>query len=157
MKYASPGKIDSAVTLGLHDSQIATPRITPSIALPYEAIDLRLAAMSGLSVPEFLAQVLHLALPGRPETWEGQGLSGDALTSMVASMKTLFSGTTNDPIPAKIVADGPVASLTARFLKLYRPSLEIDASHSWTSWRDLLAQPVTQLIQPQARYLEWPF
>jgi dienelactone hydrolase len=158
LKYSPPGKLDSAVTLGLHDTpSILTPKASPSIGLPYELVDMRLAAMAGLSLPEFFAQVLHLGLPGKPETWEAQALSGDGLSAMIASLKTLMQSASPDTIPTLILAEGPVASLTAMFLKLYRPTLQIQTSHSWTGWSDLLNTPVVQLVQPQARYLEWPF
>jgi dienelactone hydrolase len=158
LKYAAPARLDSAVTLGLHDMPTVTvPRATPSIGLPYELVDMRLAALVGLSVPEFLAQVLHLVLPGRPETWEKEALAGDGLSAMIASVKTLVKSASHEDIPTKVVAEGPVASLTAMFMGLYRPSLLIETSHSWTGWSDLSNSPIPQLVQPQARYLAWPF
>jgi dienelactone hydrolase len=158
LKYAPLGKLDSTKTIGIHDSPtVLTPKASPSIGLPYELVDLRLAAMAGLSLPEFFAQVLHLGLPGKPETWEAQALGGDGLSAMIASLKTIMQSASPDTIPTLIVAEGPVASLTAMFLRLYRPSLQIETTHSWTGWSDLLNTPVVQLIQPQARYLEWPF
>lgn len=158
LKYATHPKPDTGLTLGLHDiPTILTPKTTPSIGLPYELLDSRLAAMAGLSLPEFFAQVLHLMLPGTPETWERQALAGDGLSAMIASVKTLVKSASIETVPTKIVAEGPVASLTAMFLRLYRPSLEIEASNQWSSWNDLLNTPVPQLSQPQARYIQWPF
>lgn len=158
IKYGNPGRLDTAITLGIHDMpSIPSPKTVPSIGLPYELIDARLATMSGLSVAEFLAQVLHLGLPGRPETWEAQAITGDGLSAMIASVKTLMKSASPETVPTKIVAEGPVASLTAMFLRLYRPLLEIETTHSWSGWMDLLNVPVKQLIQPQARYLDWPF
>lgn len=144
----------NAEIIGLHDLPASSPRIEPSIGLPFDQIDRRLAVMMGLSLPEFLAQVLHLSLPGHPETWEKHALAGEAFTAMIASVKTLFEASASETIPVKVVAEGPGASLTARFLARYRPDLTIDCSHSWTSWMNLAAD---DLIQPLARYLEWPF
>ncbi|HWA82354.1 MAG TPA: hypothetical protein VG820_02900, partial [Fimbriimonadaceae bacterium] len=158
LKYGNPGRLDAALTLGIHDMpSVPSPKTTPSIGLPYELVDARLAIMAGLSVPEFLAQTLHLTLAGRPETWEAQAIAGDGLSAMIASVKTLIKSASPDTVPTKIVAEGPVASLTAMFLKLYRPAIEIETSHSWSGWIDLTNLPVSQLVQPMARYLEWPF
>ena len=158
LKYGHIGRIQTAGMLGLHDSPtVSAPKTSLSISLPYDLVDMRLAIMAGLSLPEFFAQVLHLVLPGRPESWEASAITGDGLSAMIASVKTLVKSASFDPAPTKIVAEGPFASLTAMFLKLYRPALEIETSHTWSSWSDLLNTPVTQLIQPQARYLDWPF
>jgi|GEM_PF-4860014 len=157
LKYAPMAKLSGASTLGLHDTPaILNPKTTPSIGLPVDLADMRLAWMAGVGLPEFFAQVLHLALPGRPETWEREAIAGDGLSAMIASVKTLVKSASVDSAPARVVAEGPVASLTARFLRLYRPLLEIETSHTWSGWMDLLKTPVPQLIQPQARYLEWP-
>lgn len=156
LKYGTLPKLPEALTLGLHDEG-AAPRTDPSIALPLEFIDGRLATLAGISVPEFLAQLLHLTLPGKPEGWESQALGGDGLSAMIASVKTLISSAAPETAPTNILASGPVASLTARFLKLYRPSLIIDTSHSWNGWADLLGANEPLLLQPKARYLEWPF
>jgi hypothetical protein len=157
-KYGALPKLENAVTLGLHDETGSpTPRTAPSIGLPVEFIDGRIAVLAGLSVPEFFAQVLHLALPGKPEGWESQAISGDGLSAMIASVKTLMQSAAPETVATHIVASGPVASLTAMFLKLYRPSLTIDTSHSWSSWLDLLSANEPLLLQPMARYMEWPF
>jgi dienelactone hydrolase len=157
LKYSNLTKVETAPTLGLHDANILNPRTIPSISLPYELVDSRMAALAGLSLPEFFAQVLHLTLAGRPETWEAQALAGDGLSAMIASVKTLVKSASHETITTKIIAEGPIASLTAMFLRLYRPQLQIETSHTWTGWSDLQTTPVVQLLQPQARYLEWPF
>ncbi|HVT14234.1 MAG TPA: hypothetical protein VHE55_18370 [Fimbriimonadaceae bacterium] len=158
LKYGHPGRLDSALTLGIHDMpSVPSPKTTPSIGLPYELLDARLAIMAGLSVPEFLAQTLHLSLAGGPETWEAQAIAGDGLSAMIASVKTLIKSASPDAVPTKIVAEGPVASLTAMFLKLYRSAIEIETTHTWSTWADLTNLQVSQLIQPQACYLDWPF
>ncbi len=155
-KYGQMPKLDTAITLGLHDTPtVLVPKATPSIGLPVDLVDTRMAVLGGLSLPEFFAQVLHLGLPGRPETWEAKALTGDGLSAIIASMKTLVQSATIETIPTKIVAEGPIASATAMFLCLYRPSLQIETSHTWTNWQDMAAVP--QNIQPLARYLEWPF
>jgi hypothetical protein len=76
---------------------------------------------------------------------------------MIASVKTLIQSAAPENAPTQILASGPVASLTAMFLKLYRPALTIDTSHTWTGWLDLLNANEPLLMQPKARYLEWPF
>lgn len=154
LKYAPMPKSDTAITLGLHDvPAVMVPKATPSIGLPTDMVDFRLAAMAGLSVAEFFAQILHVTIPGKPEAWEAQALAGDGLSAMIASVKTLVKSASPDTIPTHIVAEGPVSSLAAVFLRLCRPSLQIETSHSWKSWTELLQSP--QLVQPQARYLDW--
>ncbi|MFI5386412.1 MAG: alpha/beta hydrolase family protein [Fimbriimonadales bacterium] len=158
LKFAPLTGLDAAATVALHDlPAVVSPKSTSSIGLPVELVDTRLAVMVGLSLPEFFAQVLHLSLPGRPDTWEREAIAGDGLSAMIASVKTLMKSASPETIPVKIVAEGPVASLTAMFLRLYRPSLEVETSHTWSGWSDLLATPAASLMQPQARYLEWPF
>ena len=84
-------------------------------------------------------------------------MTGDAFTSMIASVKTLVSAAHPEVPPTKVVAIGEVASMTALFLKLYRPELELETSHQYTGWTDALKLNSRQLAQPNARYLEWPF
>jgi hypothetical protein len=157
-KYGALPKIVPAARLSLHDESGSSAGPSPqSIGLPVEFIDGRLAVMIGISVPEFLAQIIHLTLPGRPEGWESQALGGDGLSAMIASVKTLMQSASPETAPTHVSAVGPVASLTAMFLKLYRPSLTIDTTHTWTSWMDLLNANEPLLLQPQARYLDWPF
>lgn len=147
------GKVSSVLRL----SDAAKPEVPDVTALPHADVDQRLCFYLGLSVPEVFAQMLHLLLPGGPEGWESVAHSGDALTSMIATMKNLVGSANPVDPPKSVVADGPVASMTARFLKLYRPELELQASHAWTSWSDVLQSDVAALAQPQARYLAWPF
>jgi len=156
------GKIEKLKTseiVSIHDISIVAPN-SGSIALPTEDIDQRLCIYLGISIPEFLAQWLHLALPAGPEGWETSrvgAMSGDALTSMIASVKTLVSSANPELAPVKVVASGQVASMTAMFLKLYRPNLEIETSHSFSGWMDAVSLNTRQLVQPGARYIEWPF
>ena len=157
LRYAPHPGMSSASVLGLHDSGVAAPKIAPSIELPADAVDFRLAWMAGLGVCEIFAQVLHLTLPGRPETWEREAIAGDGLSAMIASVKTLVKSASGDAAPTRVVGEGPVSSLTAMFLKLCRPNIEIETSHTWSGWTNLLETPGAELIQPLARYLEWPF
>ena len=145
-------------TVLIHDITQVAPNST-SIALPSDAIDQRLCIYLGMSIPEVFAQFLHFALPGGPDGWETSSLtrSGDALTSMIASVRTLVSNAHHETEPTKIVGVGPIASLTAMFLRLYRPALEMEVSHEFQGWADALNMDIRQLVQPNARYLEWPF
>jgi hypothetical protein len=146
-------------TVFIHDLSVVAPT-ADSIALPINDIDQRLCIYLGLSIPEMLAQWLHLSLPCGPEGWETSrvgGMPGDPLTSMIASVRTLVSSSNPEVAPLKLVATGEVASMTAMFLKLYRPGLEIETTHQFTGWTDALKLNLRQLVQPGARYLEWPF
>ena len=131
-----------------------------SISLPIEEIDQRLCIYLGISIPELFAQLLHFTLPGGIEGWEASrgGTSvGDPLTSMIASMRPLVSSA-HPEVPLKqLVAIGPVASMTAHLFKLYRPTIEIQATHEFKGWDDALKMDMRQLVQPGACYLEWPF
>lgn len=136
---------------------ISDEDVKGAMVLPWREVDYRLAVLSGLSVAEVFAQLLHLLLPGRPESWESQALSGDTITSMIASMKTLFNASSSEPAPEKVLAQGPVSSLVVMFFKLYRDQVEIEVSHEFRSWSDLRANGNPALLQPLARYTEWPF
>ncbi len=127
------------------------------ITLPIEHLDERSCIYIGLSPAEFFAQVLHLLCPGGPEGWESVGAHGDILTSMIASMKTLAGKPKEEEQPTEVVATGPVASMTAKHLKLLRPELTVSISHDFKSWDDVLASGVRQIAMPKARYLAWPF
>ncbi len=127
------------------------------IALPVDAVDKRHCIYLGISLPEFFAQWLHLTLPGVPDGWERTGLAGDAVTAMIASMKTLVSKAEPETPVSSVVADGPVASMTAKFLQLVRPELEVELSHDFQSWLEVFELQNPLLTQPGARYLAWPF
>ncbi len=118
------------------------------------ALDPQLLIPLGLSLPDFYAQLLHLWLPGAPEGWEPLGLQGDALTAMIASVRTLIRGAETKHPPKRVEAEGPLSSLTARILGHFRPELEIEVSHSAGDWIEVLAQGV---VVPGARYRKWPF
>jgi dienelactone hydrolase len=122
------------------------------ICLP--PIDPRLLVPLGISVPDFYAQLLHLLLPGGPEGWEPLGLHGDALTAMIASVKTLMKKAEPKAEPKRIEAEGPVSSLTARILKQLRPGLEISTTEDFGSWADCLS---ARVLVPGARYRKWPW
>ncbi|HVL39368.1 MAG TPA: acetylxylan esterase, partial [Fimbriimonadaceae bacterium] len=154
-KYGRIEDLQPGNVLRLHDpGQQAT---ADSIELPVGKLDLRSLIYLGLSVPEFLAQVLHYRMPGRPEGWEKRGLeSGDALTAMIASVKTLVDRAAPEEAPERVLARGPVASMTAWFLRLLRPEILVEASDAPTAWQDILERGHRDLIQPGARYLAWP-
>jgi len=146
-KYGHQEIAFSGTTLNLNDSDLLPDP---------EKLDLRLLILIGLSPAEFVAQVLHLYLPGKPEGWEANALGADAISSMIASVKTLMKG--NDQPAVKLIqAQGPFASMVAGHLKLLRPDLEIETSDAPTSWRELYETQNTALLQPSARYLKWPF
>jgi dienelactone hydrolase len=152
-------KLKTGENVSIHDLPLVAPR-PDSIALAIDEIDQRLCIYIGLSIPEFYAQWLHTLLPSGPEGWEASrtgNMPSDPLTSMIASVRTLVSSANPEVTPTHLDAAGPIASMTAQFLKLYRPSLEITTSHTFTDWKDALNLNIRQLAQPQARYLEWPW
>jgi hypothetical protein len=155
-KYGSLKTNPNGTTIRLYDGGVQSPG-AGAIGLPAEQIDFRSCHALGLGVPEFFAQVLHLLLPGRPEGWEPAGLSGDMFTAMVASVKTLVKSASPVEKPSRIEASGPVSSQTARHLKLLRPDLEIAISDHFSSWMDIAKAERLDLVQPLARYIEWPF
>lgn len=121
-------------------------------ALP--PIDASLLVPLGLSVPDFYAQLLHLLLPDGPEGWEPLALHGDALTAMIASVRTLMKKAEPKHAPKRVEAEGPVSSLTARLLGRLRPSLEVVATHQAASWSECLGQGIAV---PGARDRKWPW
>jgi dienelactone hydrolase len=151
-KYVRLPEIKPGAIVAIHDAGL-TPRESDSHVLPFEQIDIRLTTYLGISVAEAFAQILHLAMPGGPSTWEEKGLTGDALTSLVASMRTLMGNTPSGPPPGLLIAEGPVASFTATFVKRLRPDITIQTTHSFTGWEDALRMAIPALMQPQARYL----
>ncbi len=139
-KYGRVDKLKNRETVAIHD-WTALPVSADSITLPTDDIEQRFCIYLGLSVPELFAQLLHYTLPVGPEGWEASGVSNlgsDALTSMIASVKTLVSSANPEVAPTKLVARGEVASMAAMFLKLYRPALEIETSHTFEGWTDAL-------------------
>lgn len=152
-------KLKVGNSVSIHDMTVLAPS-SDSIALPINEIEQRFCIYLGMSIPEVLAQWLHHFLPSGPESWESSrvGTIGiDPLTSMIASVKTLVSSASPEVAPEKLIATGEIASMTAMFLKLYRPSLEISTSHTYSGWTDALKLNIRQLAQPNARYLAWPF
>lgn len=117
-------------------------------------LDIRLLIYLGLSRAEFVAQVLHLHLPGKPEGWEANALGADAITSMIASVKHLVGGEGPEPI-RHVRAVGKFSSMVAMHLKLLRESLEVQTSYNPESWRELFETNELALLQPGARYLKW--
>lgn len=154
-RYGNLTDIRPGAILAIHDASVPNPQEPNSVALPADDLDLRLCILLGLSGAEVLAQVLHFSLPGGPEGWEaaGAGLAGDAFTSMIASVRTLVS--TPEAPPKAVVAEGPIASLVARFLVRYRPTMQAQTSHGWTAWAEAVRDNLPAAAQPGARYLEW--
>lgn len=127
-----------------------------TIELKPAELDIRLLIYLGLSRAEFVAQILHLNLPGKPESWEANALGADAISSMIASVKTLVGGETQEAIK-NVRAVGKFSSLVAGHLKLLREDLEIQTSYTPASWKELYETQDQALLQPGARYLKWPF
>ncbi len=132
------------------------PESDHTIELKPLELDIRLLIYLGLSRAEFVAQVLHLNLPGKPEGWEANAFGADAISSMIASVKTLVGGEPQEAI-RHVRAVGKFSSMVARHLKLLRSDLEIQTSYDPTSWKDLYEGQEQALLQPSARYLKWPF
>jgi hypothetical protein len=130
------------------------PGSPSAIVLPVSGLDLDWLCALGLSQAEFLAQILHLSLPGAPVGWEEAGLSGDPFTAMIASVKTLVSGGELPPLKSAR-ADGPLSSLVLGALRRFRPELTIETSHEATSWNEALGLSQLGGLQPGARYRVW--
>ena len=58
--------------------------------------------------------------------------------------------------PKMLVAEGPISSMAALFLKLYRPDIQIETTHKWSSWLEISDSNIRELVQPAARYLSFP-
>ncbi len=127
-----------------------------TINLPFRELDASLLCAIGLSSAEFLGEILHLMLPGAPDGWESVGVGGDALTAMIASMKTLVGKGDPTIVTREVTADGPGASLVAASLARWRPGLVVNRSHDFTGWMDAAASAPHAGLQPGARYRSWP-
>ncbi|MCC7433440.1 MAG: hypothetical protein IT363_02060 [Methanoregulaceae archaeon] len=139
---------EAAEALRLVDAGEATG-VTVLPTLPDSAL-----IASGLSAPEFYAQVLHLLLPGGPEGWEPLALTGDSLSAVIASVRTLMKASDPPPIVKSIEAEGPLASLTAKFFTRHRPGVTIRTTHDVRSWEEVAS---LGLLVPGARYRPWPW
>lgn len=126
-----------------------------AITLPVKEVDASLLCALGLSPAEFFAEVLHLLLPGAPDGWEPVGLTGDPLTAMIASVRTLVGKGDPGVFTKEITADGPTSSLVAAALARWRPGLNANLSHNFTGWLDAAAGAPDGGLQPGARYREW--
>lgn len=144
----------TATEIALVETGAANPNV---FVLTPEQLNLRLLILAGLSPAEFIAQLLHLYLPGKPEGWEANAFGADAISSMIASVKTLMKGNEQAAAIKLVQATGPFASMVAGHLKLLRPDLEIATTEAPTSWQSLYETQNTALLQPSARYLKWPF
>jgi dienelactone hydrolase len=156
-KYGRLDPIEPGRALYLHDEgwNVAEDH---SIEVPVGRLDVRLCTLLGMSVAEVLAQMLHYRIPGKPAGWEKQAMGGpDALSSMIASMRTLLESSVSSEEPIQVIARGEVASMTARYLQLMRPELELETSHQWGSWLEVAKTGCPELAHPAARYLAWPF
>ncbi|MBX3119627.1 MAG: hypothetical protein KF784_11220 [Fimbriimonadaceae bacterium] len=147
-------KVNGAV-LRIHDP--GEPGSQDSIQLPLLEVEPAKCLAQGLSVAEFFGQLLHLSVPGGPEGWEARAHGADALSAMVASVKTLVGGGSETQPITSIEALGPVSSQAARFFKLIRPAVELRVSHELSGWKDVQKSANPCLIQPGARYMKWPF
>lgn len=149
-----------AIKVASPDLILADPDTMPesdhTIELKPQELDLRLLIYLGMSRAEFVAQVLHLNLPGKPDGWEANALGADAISSMIASVRTLVGGEPQEAIK-NVRAVGKFSSLVALHLKLLREDLEIQTSYNPTGWHELYASQEQTLVQPGARYLKWPF
>ncbi|CAN5519394.1 hypothetical protein BH11ARM1_BH11ARM1_11930 [soil metagenome] len=156
-RYGRIPSIASGAIVAIHDASIDSPKEPGSISVDFSAINARDAIYLGLSVPEVVAQLLHFSFPGAPEGWEGAGnIHTDALTSMIASVKTLVTASQPGEPPKMFVAEGDVSSMVALFLKKLRPEISIEVSRSWDSWNSIVESGTRELTQPGARYLEFP-
>ena len=138
----------------------STPTNDHTIELNPKELNIRMLIYLGLSPAEFMAQILHHNLPGRPETWESSALgtlSADPISSMIASVKTLVKSAEPAEPVKNVRAIGQFSSMVAAHFKLLRPNVEVEASFEPRSWQELYATQDVALLQPGARYLKWPF
>jgi len=134
------------------------PASAHTIELAPAELNIRMLIYLGLSPAEFVAQVLHLHLPGKPDGWEADAVgNADALSSMIASVKTLVNSREQQDAIKNIRAVGKFSSMVAKHLKLLRPALEVQTDYEAMNWRSLYNANDPVLIQPGARYLKWPF
>ncbi len=148
--WAKYGRLNLALdspTLSLVDEELQLPDL-----------DLRTCIYLGMSVFEVYAQILHIMLPGGIEGWESStlGPGGDVVSSLIGSMKALIGASPGSATPEEVRAAGPVSSMIARFLQVYRPKLRIEISHEAQNWEQLYQMGAPGLVQPLARYLRWP-
>jgi dienelactone hydrolase len=124
----------------------------------FENADLRTCIYLGMSLFEVYAQILHIMLPGGIDGWEQStlGPGGDVVSSLIGSMKTLVGSSGAQIVPEEVWATGPVSSMIARTLQVYRPKLVVSVSHETNSWEELYREGASGLIQPMARYYRWP-
>jgi dienelactone hydrolase len=154
-KHGRLEELEPEEVLLIHDEGL-DPEPPGSRYIPLLGLDLKLCHLLGLSGAEFHAQLLHYRLPGRPEGWERRGLTGDALTSIIASVKTLVE-TSKPPSTFRVLgASGPVSSEIARLLKLYRPWLEITTTDNLLGWPEVASSGDMANYMPSARYLKHP-
>jgi dienelactone hydrolase len=155
-KYGRLPALQAAEVLRLRDEGLEGE--PGEVELFAKGVDLRACVLLGIGLPEVWAQTIHYRLPGKRQEWERQAMGGpDALSSMIASVRTFLDSATAEDAPKRVVARGELASLTAQYLRLLRPELEIETSHSWRSWTDIAAMDSPVYAQPSARYLKFPF
>jgi dienelactone hydrolase len=154
-KYGRLGEVPVGALAAIHDDEITEPREPQSIMIPVSKINQLNTIYLGISPAELVAQLLHLSMPGAPDAGDAL-LSSPAITSVIASVKTLVGPHAGADAPKILTAEGPFSSLVALFLKSYRPEIQIEVSHRWSSWADLLASGNRYLSQPGARYLQFP-
>lgn len=148
------GRLDAPKSAETYTITDGAP-VSGSIGLPVKEIDATQLSALGLSPAEFLAEILHLLLPGAPEGWEPVGLTGDPLTAMIASVRTLVGKGEPSVVTREITADGPVSSIVAAALARRRPGLKVNLSHTFGSWLDAAGGAPEGGLQPGARYREW--
>jgi dienelactone hydrolase len=156
-RYGQQPTFAAGAILAIHDASVENPKEPNSVAIPFSDFDQRKAIYLGIGLPELVAQILHGSLPGGPQGWEsGSVLAADALTSMIASVKTLATAAGPQDPPKMMVAEGPASSMAALFFKLLRPEVQIEVSHHWASWMDVMGSGIREVVQPGARYLAFP-
>lgn len=125
---------------------------TQAMGVPLRELDYNLLSAVGLSGPEFMAQVLHLWLPGEPEGFESVAAGPDGLGAMFASVKTLVKGSEPKLTPSLLEAEGPFSSLVATEFKKLRSGVNVQVTDTFASARDAAAGTMGTALVPGARY-----
>lgn len=145
------GKTDSP---GLSDVIRLTDQNPDSQAILCSSTSLDLNGLSalGLSAPEFVAQVIHLLVPGGPEGYESTAQGDNSIVAAFKSVKTLMTKEEPPTPPTKVEATGTFSSAVAVELKRLRPNLEIISETLPSGAFERIQIGGLALLIPGARY-----
>lgn len=120
-KYGKLEPLGELETIRLTDSSPDSQSLT----IPFRELDLDKLCAIGLSAPEFVAQVLHLLLPGHPADMETTAQGSGGIQAVLKSVRTLVSKEEPPAPPKKVEGIGAFSAEVVVQLKKLRPDLEI--------------------------------